>query len=294
MTDVDLLVIFNHRHESVLDPVLEYNSRFSDNVVVAAPFAGPGIVQYSSGVFLAQGAIVEYLASGRWRNEYTLVVHDDFVLNPATRLPDLLPGDDREILRMYRTKLMAGPMTPTWYWQFRVMVNWFTPRSNPYGTGVNSPRELLAESLLYQQNTQSIDAMGTSRLTFAVPPEEITATLAAWIDTHFPGREEFDLGLPLFQGNADYFLFPNRLAPLIDDFLRRTIESGVISEVAVPTLANWLGLPLEVDAPRQVLRTGPQWFTDVTSVADIHALFERQPELLSIHPIKFSRFTQSD
>jgi hypothetical protein len=290
MADVDLLVIFNHRHEEVLDAVLDYNRRFSDNVVAAAPFAAPDVVQYSSGVFLAQGAIVEYLAGRRFRGDYTLVIHDDLVLNPALHLEDLVPAGD-DVVRMYRTRLLAGTMTRTWSWQLRVLTNWLTPRSNPFGTGVNDPADLLRSSLLHRRNRDVIEALGTSRLTVGEDPASISAVLAAWIETHFPGQREFDLGLPLFMGNADYLLFPNHLAPLIEDFLRRTIECGLMSEVAVPTLANWLGLPLEHDSERQYLRTGTDWFTDVTSVGDIESLFSRDPHLISVHPIKFSRFT---
>ncbi len=289
MTDVDLLVIFNHRHESILDKVLDYNGRFSDNIVAAAPFAAPGVVQYSSGVYLAQGAIVEYLATRRYRGDYTLVIHDDLVLNPTLDLSELAPGAE-QIVRIYKTRLMDGNLTPTWFWQVRVLASWFTPRTGLGGTGVNDPKELLATSLLYAQNQELIESMGVSRLAVEVDPSSISASLAAWMNTHFPGQREFDLGLPLFMGNADYLLFPNRHAVVIEDFLRRTVESGLMSEVAVPTLANWLGLPLTFDKERQVLQTGTVWNTDITSVADIESLFAERPELISVHPVKFSRF----
>jgi hypothetical protein len=288
MTAVDLLVIFNHRHEEVLDEVLNYNSRFSENVVAAAPFASPGVVQYSSGVFLAQGAIVEYLAGRRFRADYTLVIHDDLALNPQLRLEDLV--SEQDVVRMYRTRLLEGSLTPTWAWQLRAMTAWFTPRSNPFGTGVNDPSNLLRSSLLYGENRALIEEWGSSRLTLGAEPTEISAVMAAWIETHFPGQREFDFGLPLFMGNADYLLFPNRMAPLIEDFLRRTIECGLMSEVAVPTLANWLGLPLVFDHDRQFLRTGTEWFTDIRSVGDLEALFGKNPDLVSVHPVKFSRF----
>lgn len=285
---IDLLVIFNHRYESVVDDVVDYNRRFSDNVVVAAPFATPGGVQYSSGVFYAQGAIVEYLAADRYRNEYTLVIHDDLVLNPTLEVAELLP-EHGEAVRIYKTRLLEDAMNATWFWQLRVLTNWFTPRSNPFGTGVDSPRELLATSRLYAHNRELIEAMGTSRLTIGEDPKNISMILDAWIETNFPGCRDFTFGLPLFMGNADYLLFPNRHADLIEDFLRRTVECGLVSEVAVPTMANWLGLPLHFDRERQVLQTGVDWFTDVTSLADIDALFAAHPELISVHPIKFSR-----
>lgn len=291
MVAVDLLVIFNHRHEAVVDRAVDYNRRFADNVVVAAPFSSPGGVQYSSGVWLAQGAIVEYLAQRRFRGDCTLVIHDDLVLNPGVQLSELAVPHG-EVLRMYRTQLIQGQMTPTWWWHFRLLANWFTPRSNPFGTGVNDPRELLKSSLLFQQNRDEITRMGVSRLGFGAPPAQISPVLAAWVDAYYPGLSTFNFGLPLFTGNADYLLFPNRLAPEIEDFLRRSIEGGLMSEVAVPTLANWLGLPLRFDYERQILQTGMGWNADITSVAGIEAFFAERPELLSIHPVKFSRFTQ--
>ena len=51
----------NHRHQSILGDVIAYSRRFTENVYIAAPFAAPGVIQYSSAGFLAQGAIVEYL-----------------------------------------------------------------------------------------------------------------------------------------------------------------------------------------------------------------------------------------
>ena len=289
MHEVNLLIIFNHRHESVVDRVIDYNRRFTSQISIAAPFAAPGVIQYSSGCTLAQGAIVEYLHERAPDAGYTVVIHDDLVLNPRTDLHDLLP-ESGEWVRLYRTRLMEGRMTPTWFWQFRVLAAWFTPKTSPFGTHVNDPAGLLRSSALYAANEGLIRGMGTSRLSIEGDPQAISPVLAAWVDAHMSGRTTFDLGLPLFMGNADYLVFPNRWAPLIEDFLRRTIECGLMSEVAVPTLAAWLGLPMHFDADRQILRTGERAFTELTSVDAIERYFEQHPDLLSIHPVKFSRF----
>jgi hypothetical protein len=114
------------------------------------------------------------------------------------------------------------------------------------------------------------------------------------MEHYFPGRTEFDFGLPLYIGNSDFFMFPNSLAPVIEDFLRRSLECGLFVEIAIPTLVAWLGLPVRYEHSRQLIPFGEDYkmFQNLKSISDLEQFFIENPKVLSIHPVKFSGFNE--
>jgi hypothetical protein len=89
-------------------------------------------------------------------------------------------------------------------------------------------------------------------------------------------------------------MFPNSKARVIEDFLRRSIECGLFVEIAIPTLAKWLDLPICYEQHRQHFPLGDDWnmFQNLNCFMDIERYFEENPDVLSIHPVKFSGFPE--
>jgi hypothetical protein len=292
MTNTSLVIVFNHHYSVALNLVKKYNSRFSDNISIAAPFDELGVIRYSTGSYLWQGAIVEYLGKLENYEGSTLVIHDDLVLNSGLTMSDLA-SEDLERVRFSHTFKFQGDINLNWPWQFRVLTNWFTPKHILFGSGTDDVVEILKDSLLYKRNQRYIDSLEPSRLNLA--QDHTTHELVkTWANFYFPNRTEFDFGLPLFIGNSDFFMFPNSYAPLIEDFLRRTLECGLFVEIAIPTLVEWLGLPIHFEQPRQLIPFGENYnmFQDLKSLDDIEKFFVAHPEVLSIHPVKFSKFSE--
>lgn len=293
MEKITLVVVFNHHHSSAKNLVKRYNSRFSEHVRIAAPFGGSETIRYSSGSYLWQGAIVEYLRDLKDIDGFTLFIHDDLVLNSSLELHELIE-DELEFLRLYQAHRVGGNLGTTWPWLLRVLTNWFTPKHQSFGTGVDDVVSVLKDSLLYQENQIYIDSLGSSRFVLEDGDSPISGLLSAWINRYFPDRTEFDFGLPLFAGISDFFMFPNSKARIVDDFLRRSIECGLFVEIAIPTLAKWLGLPIRYEQHRQHFPLGDDcnMFQNLNCFEEIERYFEENPEVLSIHPVKFSSFPE--
>lgn len=294
MSDVRLLIVFNHHHEAIVNRVLQYNNRFCSEIQIATPFNTSQGLRYSTGSYLWQGALVAYLQELDSAEGHTLVIHDDVALNSALNLDDLAPVSG-EVVRFHKTYRLSGSIGMKWAWQFRTLTNWFSSKSVLFGSGCDDVVAILKGSLLYQQNQERIDALGSSRLDLEDDVQQIPI-LTAWLQTYFPDRKQFDFELPLFVGNADFFMFPNSQAPLIEDFLRRSLECGLFVEVAIPTLVEWLTCPTIFEHERQMLPFGEEYamFEGLTSISDIEDFFSRSPDLLSIHPVKFSRFATAE
>jgi|GEM_PF-6561174 len=293
MSEISLVVVFNHHHAEAKKLVQEYNSRFNCPVHIAAPFDGEEIIRYSSGSYLWQGAIVEYLSDLKNYDGYTLFIHDDLVLNAYMQLSEL-EDDEPHFIRLYHSHKVNGISDPLWPWTIRALTNWFTPKHQSFGTGVDDVVQILKGSLVYKRNRIYIDSLNSSKFVLESGRPPLPEILSVWIDRYFPGRTEFDFGLPLYAGISDFFMFPNTYASEIEDFLRRSIECGLFVEIAIPTLVHWLGLPVHHGGNRQLFPLGSDWnmFNHLRSIEEIEQYFVEHPELLSIHPVKFSRFKE--
>ena len=293
MSEISLVVVFNHHHAGTIKLVQEYNSRFNCPVHIAAPFDGEEVIRYSSGSYLWQGAVVEYLSDLQNDSGYTLFIHDDLVLNASLQLSELEDVEPHYI-RFYDSHKVNGILDPQWPWTIRAMTNWFTPKHQSFGTGVDDVVQVLKGSLLYKRNQIYIDSLQSSTFMLENGHPPLPEILSAWIDCYFPGRTEFDFGLPLYAGISDFFMFPNAYASEIEDFLRRSVECGLFVEIAIPTLVHWLGLPVYYEGNRQLFPLGNDWnmFHHLQSIESIEQYFAENPDLLSIHPVKFSRFSE--
>ena len=284
---MDQLIIFNHNYAGALHRVLAYNRPFGTRLHIAAPFSLPGALKYSNGSYLWQGAIISYFKQATYdKLGYTLISHDDVCINPAIEL------DSRFDHPAFRDLFEVRGDLWDWHWNFRLVANWFTPKSVLFGSGVDDPVRLLKESLLYRANESAITALEASRLSIkSMDSRDYPDCVSGYLSTFFPEHNSLDFGLPLFCGNSDFLVLPNWLSTEIVDFLERTIQCGLFVEVALPTLFKWLQVRVELLGERLHFPFANQYdkFSHFTSLSDITDFFRENTAYIAIHPVKFSR-----
>ena len=298
-----MCVVYNHPFPETVDAVRDWNSQFGDVTIVTPP-GGAGDLEYYTGSYLFQAAIVEFLKSRKPVEGYTIVVSDDLVLNPGTdiealmQFPDgdqfLLPGDgllpeerfcNERIAPCFPRRLDDAPF---WFWTNNVAITMLDSMNPEMGNGEPDPIAMLRGSEIWRANSARIDAMpGT-----VYPP--VFASSSQWVPLHLARLVDesgnVSLPIPLFFGYSDFLVFPNARARMIADFLARTVRAKLFVEVAIPTMLAWSGLPVTLLNGRFDIR----WSADrdelnFTGVEALRRFFEERPQCVGVHPIKWSR-----
>jgi hypothetical protein len=286
-----LLIVFNHNYSKIVSPVVAYNRQFSSEIKVAAPFKGEGILNYCSGSYMWQGALVEYLKSTAGKQDHgpTLVLHDDVAINPHMTLDHRFDPSQISFGAIYGVQ---GEFW-SWHWNFRLATNWFSPKSVLFGHGVDSCVETLKATRLYKRNKAHIDNLPVSRLLLDRSADSgYPAVVKGYLETYHGDSTTLDFGLPLYCGNSDFMVLPPGYDDDIIDFLEASIQCGLFVEVAIPTMLMWLNVPIRNLGKELHFPFGEAYssFDGFRSPADIEEYFRTQSQLLAIHPVKFSRF----
>ena len=286
---LDVIVVFNHAYPSNIPRVRSWYGRFGD-VTVVTPVDGGGDVQYDTGSFLWQSAVVAALRAVPRRHEHTLVVHDDVLLAPDLDVLGLLPNADSAVCHV--NWALMGRLLTGWGWNLRIALAWSSPMDSLFGSGTMNCATVLGNSLLHRRRAAEISQLPEARFS-SDDEEDSRRPWATGLQQRVPFPDgEFRFGLPLRFGFSDYFTFPNYLAVEVEDFLARTVRCNLFCEVAIPTMLAWSGLELvpckeRFDDLWGAARVG----LGLTSLADVRTFFADRPDLLGIHPVKMSVFT---
>ncbi len=296
-------VVYNHPFPETVDAVRDWNSQFGDVTIVAPP-GGGGDVEYYTGPYLFQAAVVEFLKAARPVEGYTIVVSDDLVLNPTfdlealKRVPDadqfLFAGDGVLPVERFCTARTdpSSPRrldeAPAWAWTNNVAIAMLDPIGLEAGSGEMDPTAILRTSGIWRANSARLDAMPDTRWA------PLAGRSSEWVQLHVAQLVDesghVSIEIPLFFGYSDFLVFPNAHAGMIADFLARTVRAKLFVEVAIPTMLAWSGLPTTLLHGRLDIR----WLESRNdfNFAGIDALlgfFDENPDCIGIHPVKWSK-----
>ena len=284
-----ICVVYNHAFPSSVDHVREWNSQFGEVTIVTPP-GGGGDLEYCSGPYLWQAAVVEYLRAAPDVEGHTVVVGDDFVLAPGFD-PATLLGDHVDHGGLCHLVWPLGSEIPgSWVWANRVATTWSRPTAPITGSGAEDCAAELRASELYRRGAEAIDQLGATTFTLAPDTGPETGWWAGMMRERTGAKGRVNTGVPLRGGLSDLFSFPNSHSSAVRDFLARTVRVNLFVEVAVPTMLAWSGLHLERLGNRLDYRWGDDRAEfDFGSVDDVVGYLEQRPNLVGIHPVKWSR-----
>jgi hypothetical protein len=285
---LDVIVVFNHPFPSNIPRVRSWYGPFGD-VTVVTPVDGGGDVQYDTGSFLWQSAVVAALRSVPRRHANTLVVHDDVLLSPGLDVLGMLPGPDSALCHV--NWALAGSVLTGWGWNLRISLGWSSPMDSLFGIGTMNCGTVLRNSLVHRRRAHEIARLPEARF-LRDEEEDARRPFATPLQDLLPFRDDqFAFGLPLRFGFSDYFTFPNSLAHEVEDFLARSVRCNLFCEVAIPTMLAWLGLNLVPCRDRfEDLWEAARTQLGLRTMDDVRALFAERPDIIGIHPIKMSTF----
>lgn len=289
--DHTVLVIMNHPIPAVVGLVSEWFAQHG-NVVIATPLHGGGDLEFDTGSYLFQGAVVEYLRQGGANTGHTIVVHDDLPLSQHFHADAVLVSEDMSLCHIVQP--LGGSLYSDWVWKPRVFASMARSRDEVLGSGLASPSDALRQTVLYKRNSVNVDAFAESTFTWEGDDQPSPLWFSAWLRESGFNESSASIGVPLFYGMSDFFSFPNSLGDAILEFLRVTLECRLFVECAIPTMLAWSGLEL-----RQCYKEvhydwgqGPHDLRSIDGVEQLTQFFDGNPELIGVHPVKFSRFVR--
>jgi hypothetical protein len=292
-----VLVIMNHVHPELVPRVRRQFSRF-DDVCIATPPGGEGDIDYYTGSFTYQSAVVQYLRSYASPDTgQTLVVHEDVALAADLSFLSQFDDTDDRVL-CHDPQLIRGRLFPGWDWNFRVLASWSQPMDSAVGSGVTDSPEVLRRTRLYKQHEYWFSMLGNATFDWTVGdssiPPPANSLLRSWFGGNSGDHMSYDFGLPLFYGFSDYFTFPNSIAADVEQFLSATVSVGLFAEVAVPTMLVWLGRELVRGAETFDLLWGHarDSVAHITSDLALVEYFAARPGVFGVHPVDLSRFAE--
>lgn len=303
MTRPHVCVIYNHPHPETVDIVRDWNSQFGDVTIVAPP-GGGGDVEYYTGSYLFQAALVEFLKARAPSAGYTIVCGDDMVLNPTfdiealKQFPDsdqflfggdgLLPEEESCSVRVDPTTPRRLDEAPHWFWSNHVAIAMIDPMSRETGSGDMNPTDLLRGSDIWRAHNARISEMPITRW---VPDAQFRPRWVQLLMNRLAGESGYvTIDVPLFFGYSDFFVFSNADAGMIADFLARTVRAKLFVEVAIPTMVAWSGRSTTLLHGRLDIRWGESRREfEFNDLDEVRRYFEEHPECVGIHPVKWSR-----
>lgn len=285
-----LCVVYNHAFPDTVESVRKLNEAFGDVVIVTPP-GGGGDIEYYTGSYTWQAAVVEYLRSRPSEEQgHTLVVGDDVVINPSIDPFQFLAGSDQKCIHQ-GIWAIAGELPSPWFWHERLALAYTRPMHHLLGNGEDNPRRLLSESALFASRVGEIQQLHHSKLVATGDPSLRANWVRACISEEFAGGLTVDFGLPLYGGYSDLFSFPNSSSAMILDFLMRSVRANLFVEVAIPTMLAWSGLEvISLGERLQACWGDDRKDIDFRGALDMWNYFERNPELVAVHPVKISKW----
>jgi len=284
-----ICVVYNHAYPSSVEHVREWNSQFGDVTIVTPP-GGGGDLEYYNGPYLWQAAVVEFLRAAPNGEGHTVVVGDDFVLTPGFDPARLLGNHLDQGALCHNVWPLRAQIPGSWVWTNRVATTWTRPTEPLTGSGAEDCAAELRGSELYLRGAEAIDQLGATTFTLAPAEGSETGWWASMMRERTGLKGRVNTGVPLRGGMSDLFSFPNSYSSVVRDFLARTVRVNLFVEVAVPTMLAWSGLHLERLGDRLDYRWGDNRAEfKFGSVDDVVRYLEQRPDLVGIHPVKWSR-----
>jgi hypothetical protein len=262
-----------------------------DDVCIVTPPGGGGDIEYYTGSYLWQAAIVEYLLERPETSGSTVVTGDDLLLRPEVALDDLLGPNPEETVCHPGIWPVTGRLMRDWYWVPRIALTWHYPMNPLFGNGTLNNHETLLGSEIYLRNRDTIDQLPKTRLGVEID----AATSELWLDRAAAqltpqGHVDYGLGVPIYAGYSDFFTFPNSYSSDFVDFLRRSVRANMFVETAIPTMLQWSELSIVEVADRlEVLWEADREQLNFTSLDQVDAYFDSHPHVVGAHPIKLSK-----
>jgi hypothetical protein len=301
MKEIKKLIVFNHNIETAISKVKEYYNGIFDNVILAIPLAEEidSTISYHTGSYLWQGAIVnaiEFMLQNE--NEHNksrglFIFHDDVALNRST-INDYLLTLDKDFMfgnSLYDLNINITENEPysSWDWSFKLITNWFSPKSVSYGSGVDSVANCLKKSTAFKKYQENSISHVNSRVKFT---SKLNADnlFKAYFANFFPNQSTLDFEMPLAIGNSDILYIPCEFYKEALDFLKRTIQCGIFVECAIPTYIKLHSQRYDTIEKSIDFPFGDDYnkFKNLKSFTEIDSYLSNNNKL-AIHPVKFSQ-----